>query len=361
MPEPYLWKRALGSIRGLTDEQGRPIIGYDYDPFGVATRSSGTSANPLRYTGQYLDNATGLYYLRARYYEPSLGRFLQRDTIVPDLYNSQAINRYSFALNNPVKYVDPDGHWVQIVIGAAAGGIIAYGVQVVGNVQDGGFSTQAFTNVSWQQVGAGVVAGGVGTATFAASLAVAGAATGVSVASASAASIGVAAVAGVASGRAAQVAENAVFGQPLATGLWDPGSIAIDAVSGGAGPALRAARGQVAPFVQGRIIRRLGQSMEDLTGDSCFLAKSPSLQGTDIHTLTATRMRAENIPGLDVEHRFLDPATGKLLGKVDYRFRPERVLYDIKPEGADFPRAEQYLEWSGYDRLVRIDYDPWWR
>jgi len=63
-----------------------------------------------RFTGQILDAETGLYYYNARYYDPELGRFIQPDDRIPDLSNPQSYNRYSYCLNNPLRYTDPDGH-----------------------------------------------------------------------------------------------------------------------------------------------------------------------------------------------------------------------------------------------------------
>ncbi len=65
------------------------------------------------FTGQRLD-ATGLYYYNARYYDATIGRFISPDSIVPDPFNPQSLNRYSYCLNNPLKYVDPSGHSTDI-------------------------------------------------------------------------------------------------------------------------------------------------------------------------------------------------------------------------------------------------------
>jgi RHS repeat-associated protein len=62
------------------------------------------------FTGQRLDG-TGLYYYGARYYDPEIGRFISPDTIIPDPANPQALNRYSYCINNPLKYNDPTGHF----------------------------------------------------------------------------------------------------------------------------------------------------------------------------------------------------------------------------------------------------------
>ncbi len=57
------------------------------------------------------DDGTGLYNYDARLYDPVIGQFIMADTIVPDLYNPQSLNRYAYCLNNPVRYVDPSGHY----------------------------------------------------------------------------------------------------------------------------------------------------------------------------------------------------------------------------------------------------------
>jgi len=102
----------------LTDHRGSTSVtsgaqsgNIKYFPYG-ATRS-GAVSTAYKFTGQRLDDSTGLYYYGARYYDAALGRFVQADTIVPQPGNPQALNRYSYTLNNPLKYNDPTGHWVE--------------------------------------------------------------------------------------------------------------------------------------------------------------------------------------------------------------------------------------------------------
>jgi len=71
-----------------------------------------------KFTGQRLDNS-GLYYYGARYYDAGIGRFISSDTIVPEPFNPQSLNRYSYTLNNPLKYTDPSGHLVEFGPGGA--------------------------------------------------------------------------------------------------------------------------------------------------------------------------------------------------------------------------------------------------
>ncbi|MDP9237151.1 MAG: hypothetical protein M3P30_07095 [Chloroflexota bacterium] len=96
----------LGSATRLTDSAGAITDSYSYDVFGAPRTTTGTTANNFQYTGQQRDgNANrGLYFLRARSYDPALGRFLQRDGV-------PLINRYSYSGNNPANLTDPTGNF----------------------------------------------------------------------------------------------------------------------------------------------------------------------------------------------------------------------------------------------------------
>ena len=99
----------LGSVRALTDAAGTLVQREDTDPFGVPTATQGTSAQPFRFTGEQRDD-TGLYYLRARFYDPALGRFLSRDPVAGTETQPSSLNRYAYVLNNPVNFADPSGY-----------------------------------------------------------------------------------------------------------------------------------------------------------------------------------------------------------------------------------------------------------
>jgi RHS repeat-associated protein len=68
------------------------------------------SSNPYRYAGYRYDEAIGLYYLMARYYDPNIGRFITRDTFHGFETDPLSISQYAYTKNNPVMYIDPDGH-----------------------------------------------------------------------------------------------------------------------------------------------------------------------------------------------------------------------------------------------------------
>ena len=78
---------------------------YEYRPDGKLLRSQGTVPNRLLYGGQQYDLEVGQYYLRARYYNPVVGRFTQEDP-----YRGDGLNLYAYCANNPVTYYDPSGY-----------------------------------------------------------------------------------------------------------------------------------------------------------------------------------------------------------------------------------------------------------
>jgi RHS repeat-associated protein/uncharacterized repeat protein (TIGR01451 family) len=106
----YLLTDGQGSIRTVTNNVGTITNEYSYEAYGSLLASAGTTPNSYRYTAQQFDTETGLYSLRARYYDPSAGRFLSRDTAPFETSNPAAINRYVYAASNPITYQDPTGH-----------------------------------------------------------------------------------------------------------------------------------------------------------------------------------------------------------------------------------------------------------
>ncbi len=107
----------LGSTSLVTDDKGKVVSNTFYLPFGEVLDGGN---DRFLFTGQEKDG-TGLMYYGARYYSPSLRQFTQPDSIIPDVYNPQDLNRYSYVRNNPYKYVDPSGHIAFLVP-------IAYGI-----------------------------------------------------------------------------------------------------------------------------------------------------------------------------------------------------------------------------------------
>jgi RHS repeat-associated protein len=106
----YIHQDSLGSSNLTTDGSATEVSRSGYKPFGENYLPTGTMPTDKKFTGQRLDS-TGLYYYGARYYDPEIGRFISADTVVPSPTNPQSLNRYSYCLNNPLKMVDPSGHW----------------------------------------------------------------------------------------------------------------------------------------------------------------------------------------------------------------------------------------------------------
>ena len=93
------------SIGWITGADGTVENAYEYDAFGNLLRSRGNVPNRLLYGGQQYDPEVGQYYLRARYYNPVVGRFTQEDP-----YRGEGLNLYAYCANNPVTYYDPSGY-----------------------------------------------------------------------------------------------------------------------------------------------------------------------------------------------------------------------------------------------------------
>ena len=107
----------LGSITSLTNAQGQIVNTYQTSVFGVETSVTEGINNPYQFTGREYDRDTGLYYYRARYYDPQIGRFISEDPLGfmggPDFY--------PYAGNNPVTFLDPYGLLVRAVYDRASG------------------------------------------------------------------------------------------------------------------------------------------------------------------------------------------------------------------------------------------------
>jgi RHS repeat-associated protein len=104
----YFLGDALGSVRQLTDPAGDITLAKSYDPYGNVLSISGSGTSPFAFTGEQAD-ASGLTYLRARYYDPADGRFMSRDTWIGDVKRPLSLNKWSYVQANPTNLADPSG------------------------------------------------------------------------------------------------------------------------------------------------------------------------------------------------------------------------------------------------------------
>ena len=123
----YYTQNAHGDVVNLTDETGAVVKAYTYDAFGVEQNIDDSDANAFRYCGEYYDAEIGTIYLRARYYDPTIGRFISRDSYSGKNEDPLSLNFYTYCNNNPIVYSDPSGHFalVACLIGTAAIACIA--------------------------------------------------------------------------------------------------------------------------------------------------------------------------------------------------------------------------------------------
>ena len=121
----YYTQNAHGDVVNLTDSTGAITKSYKYDAFGVEQNIDDADTNAFRYCGEYFDAETGTIYLRARYYNPTIGRFISRDSYAGEINDPLSLNFYTYCENNPIYGIDPNGHfklpnWAKVAIGAAA-------------------------------------------------------------------------------------------------------------------------------------------------------------------------------------------------------------------------------------------------
>ncbi len=125
----YYHKDHLGSAAVATDASGHLLESLVYEAYGQPrpTCQTQTGTMAYTYTDQEWDAETGLYNYDARLYDAVLGRFLTADSVVPNWFDPQALNRYAYARNNPLKNVDPDGHsFIEAIPGTIAA-VTGYG------------------------------------------------------------------------------------------------------------------------------------------------------------------------------------------------------------------------------------------
>ncbi len=94
----------------MTDISGNVTDTYDYDAFGIEIATTGTTSNEYKYCGEQYDSNMGFYYLRARYMNPTSGRFQTMDSYEGNEYDPISLHKYLYANANPINNIDPSGN-----------------------------------------------------------------------------------------------------------------------------------------------------------------------------------------------------------------------------------------------------------
>jgi RHS repeat-associated protein len=154
-----------GNVRQLTNSAGTVTDSYEYDAYGNSFTVSGSTPNEMMYRGEQYDSDLGLYYLRARYYNPATGRFMSRDPNDPRLRDSdgiptdpQYLHKYLYANGDPMNGIDPSGRGalgdtvllyttIVLPIAATAASVASYAICIVHSSSDLASAIQVLSSV----------------------------------------------------------------------------------------------------------------------------------------------------------------------------------------------------------------------
>jgi RHS repeat-associated protein len=148
----YLYDKPGRSVVEIEKDGNIAYARYRYSAFGIP-KKYGSIANAYQYTGEQYDEITGLLYLRNRYYDPEMGRFISRDAFPGFMERPQSLNNYAYVENNPETHTDPNGDYG--IAGACVGALVDVGIQLYqngGNIYD----------INYYQVAGSALLGAVG-------------------------------------------------------------------------------------------------------------------------------------------------------------------------------------------------------
>ena len=151
-PAMYYYVTNLqGDVVNILNASGGIVATYSYNAWGKVLTATGTMAgvNPLRYRGYYYDTDAGLYYLKSRYYDPEICRFINADNLASTGQGTLGTNMFAYCLNNPLPTKDTQGTIANWIIGGLVGGLI------------GGISSAAEGNGFWRGAAQGAVSGAI--------------------------------------------------------------------------------------------------------------------------------------------------------------------------------------------------------
>ncbi|OWR32504.1 hypothetical protein CDO73_02560 [Saccharibacillus sp. O23] len=116
----YYLHNGHGDVTALLKADGTVLNRYTYDIWGNPLTSDVQVENPFGYSGEFWDGDTGLQYLRSRWYDPSIGRFIQEDTFEGYVNRPSSLNPYTYVENNPLTYIDPSGEFLDTLYDIAS-------------------------------------------------------------------------------------------------------------------------------------------------------------------------------------------------------------------------------------------------
>lgn len=131
---------ARGNTVALSDDTGNVVATIEYSPFGERIRSLGIVDTPFTLSGLFgvVTDDQGLSWMRYRWYNPQIRRFITEDAHFGNILNPESLNRYAYAGNNPISSVDPEGEAPWVLIGAAVGATVSLAVELTTDLIDDG-------------------------------------------------------------------------------------------------------------------------------------------------------------------------------------------------------------------------------
>jgi len=147
------------------------VVSYVYDAYGRVVSISGDFAstigdeNPFRYRSYYFDSESGYYYLQSRYYDSSMGRFINADEIdnaIEESDDDLSNNLFAYCTNDPVNNIDEDGNWKLSNKAKFGIGMLALAGALALTVATGGAATPVLVGVVGSTLAGGAIGGGIG-------------------------------------------------------------------------------------------------------------------------------------------------------------------------------------------------------
>ncbi|QSZ27579.1 RHS repeat protein [Aceticella autotrophica] len=154
-----------GSTIALTDQTGKVTDEFSYAPYGELSYHKGNTFTPFLYNGRdgVMTDENGLYYMRNRYYNTDIKRFINQDYLIGSIIYGQTLNRYAYVNGNPVLYIDPNGNFwgYDDLVVFLAGGVANASFDYIFDYIDDNISDSSF-KPDYRQIIGSFILGGIG-------------------------------------------------------------------------------------------------------------------------------------------------------------------------------------------------------